>query len=41
MGIDDGGRRAVMAEVDLELPEVFALLQQVGGIAVSLMPSSA
>ena len=34
MGVDDGGGGAVMAEIDLELAEVFALLQQMGGIAV-------
>jgi len=41
VGIDDRGGGAVMAEIDLELAEVFALLQQMGGIAVPLMPSSA
>ena len=35
MSVDDGGRRAAMAEVDLELAQVFALLQQMGGIAVA------
>ena len=34
VGVDDGGYRAAVTEVDLELAEIFALLQQVGGIAV-------
>ena len=35
MGVDDGGQWAFVAKVDLDLPEVFALLQQVRGIGVS------
>ena len=35
MSIDDGGGGAVMAEVDLQLAEVFALLQQLCGLAVA------
>jgi hypothetical protein len=35
VSIDDGGGGAVMTEVDLQLAEVFALLQQMGGIAVA------
>ena len=34
VGVDDGSHRAPMAEVDLDLAEVLALLQQVSGVAV-------
>ena len=29
--VNDRGERALVAEVDLDLPEVLALLQQMGG----------
>jgi len=35
VGIDDGGGGAFVAEVDLNLSEVFALFEQVGGIRVT------
>jgi hypothetical protein len=35
VSIDDGGRGAVMAQVDLELAEVFALLQEMRGIGMA------
>jgi hypothetical protein len=34
MGVDDGGIGAFMAEVDLDLAEVFALLKQMRRVAV-------
>ena len=35
VGVDDGGGGTSVTEVDLELPEVLALLEQMGGIAVA------
>ena len=35
VGIDDGGEGAFVAEVDLNLAEVFALFEQVGGVRVA------
>lgn len=35
VGIDDGGDGAFVAEVDLNLAEVFALFEQVGGVRVT------
>ena len=39
--VNDGGDRALVAEVDLDLAEVLALLQQMSRIRMALMPSSA
>lgn len=41
MGVDGGSPRAGMAEVLLDEAEIDAVFQQVGGIGVALMPSSA
>ena len=35
VGVDDGGQGALMAEVDLDLAEVLALFQQVGGVRMT------
>ena len=35
VGVDDGGGGAFVAEVDLDLPEVFALFEQVGGVGMA------
>jgi hypothetical protein len=41
VGVNDGDDRALVAEVDLDLAEVFATFKQVGGIGMTQMPSSA
>ena len=41
MGVDDGGVEGFVTEIGADLAQRDAFLQEVGGIAVALMPSSA
>ena len=40
VGVNDGDDRALVAEVDLDLAEVFATFKHVGGIGMTQMPIS-